>query len=515
MTNCGACCRACSGLVHSAVRARSRIGLFGGTFDPPHVGHLVTAVNVRHALCARRRRADGGQRALAEGRQPADHAGADRLAMVRGRRGRRDRARGRPRRDRPRRAELHRRHPGDLGTGAPRRRRSSPSSATTPPPGSRPGSATRRSPSGRSWWWSTARATPVAAARRASAGSGSRCPTSRCRAPICGPVPPTAGRSTTWSPTRCSTSSRRSRAVPGGRVSSLAFGAPPPHRCRCWPSNLVVLLARRRPGLRRRPGPAAATRAPRTRSVDTVKVPGHAGGACWRRSTPFDQLTGVTVFVAQGERAGRAAASCRCRSSSDTAGGIDGQRDPAHRGLRHRRRRGAGARRREHPVGHHRPAVRGRARPAGGGAAAGRAHRGRPADEVTTDAERRRPTRLYPAGQVDAVGQAGGQRAQRPRRGPDRGRAPARSSKRCGTAWSRPRRRCHQRAGRRASPRRSTQFLAQLYAGPAQARGLPANRIAGRPGARRQGRRGARPARGRDGVRHHRSQQHVGAEPRA
>jgi nicotinate-nucleotide adenylyltransferase len=26
------------------------VGVFGGTFDPPHVGHLVTAVNVGHAL---------------------------------------------------------------------------------------------------------------------------------------------------------------------------------------------------------------------------------------------------------------------------------------------------------------------------------------------------------------------------------------------------------------------------------------------------------------------------------
>lgn len=59
-----------------------RIGVFGGTFDPPHVGHLVTAVNVRHDLrldrvllmVANRPWQKVGSRTISEA--------ADRLAMV-------------------------------------------------------------------------------------------------------------------------------------------------------------------------------------------------------------------------------------------------------------------------------------------------------------------------------------------------------------------------------------------------------------------------------------------------
>lgn len=36
------------------VDVAERLGVFGGTFDPIHVGHLVTAVNVRHSLALER-----------------------------------------------------------------------------------------------------------------------------------------------------------------------------------------------------------------------------------------------------------------------------------------------------------------------------------------------------------------------------------------------------------------------------------------------------------------------------
>lgn len=59
-----------------------RIGVFGGTFDPPHVGHLVTAVNVRHALSLDKVLLVVSNRPWQKlGTRPISRA-ADRLAMV-------------------------------------------------------------------------------------------------------------------------------------------------------------------------------------------------------------------------------------------------------------------------------------------------------------------------------------------------------------------------------------------------------------------------------------------------
>ena len=108
-------------------------------------------------------------------------------------------------RDRPRRAVLHRRHPRIAGRGVPRRRplhdRRRRRGGRDPHLGAR-----RRGVStARAWSSSTDPGDAGRARPSRSTGSGSRCPGSRCRAPTCARVLPTAARSTTWSPNRCST----------------------------------------------------------------------------------------------------------------------------------------------------------------------------------------------------------------------------------------------------------------------------------------------------------------------
>jgi len=60
----------------------ARIGIFGGTFDPPHVGHLVVAVNARHALRLDRLLLVVANDPWQKSQARAISSAADRLAMV-------------------------------------------------------------------------------------------------------------------------------------------------------------------------------------------------------------------------------------------------------------------------------------------------------------------------------------------------------------------------------------------------------------------------------------------------
>ena len=185
-----------------------RIGVFGGTFDPPHVGHLVTAVNVRHGLrldrvllvVANVPWQKEGSRAISDGE--------DRFALVEeavdGVRGLEashvELDRGGPSYTADTLAVLAERHPGAglftiLGEDAAAafltwERHGEVAARSTLVVVERPGC--------------------VADCRAASTGCGSRSPTWRCRAPTCGRGSSTGARSSTCRRRR---SSRRSASA--------------------------------------------------------------------------------------------------------------------------------------------------------------------------------------------------------------------------------------------------------------------------------------------------------------
>ncbi|MBK9972854.1 MAG: adenylyltransferase/cytidyltransferase family protein [Acidimicrobiaceae bacterium] len=175
-----------------------RIGVFGGTFDPPHVGHLVTAVNVRHALrldTVLLMVANEPWQKVERGRSPPAR---QRLAMVRAAV-----------------ADVPGLEAGDteIDHGGPSYTADTLEALARTRPGASllhdpPGIATPRWPSAARWWWSTARASRWVCPQ-GSPGSGWRCRGSTCPAPICAIAAATGVRSTTWSPSPCCTSSAR------------------------------------------------------------------------------------------------------------------------------------------------------------------------------------------------------------------------------------------------------------------------------------------------------------------
>ena len=202
-----------------ALMSARRLGVFGGTFDPPHVGHLVMAVNV----APRRWRSTGCSWwwPTARGRRsgPARHPGRRPLRHGGGRRAGRSTASRPAPGDRPAaacptrptrwptlqhggsRAELFVILGSDAAAGLPTWERAD----EVRPARHHRGRHPARGPGGR-------------AARRAGRGSGSRSPGSRCRAPTSGPGSPTGARSTTCSPPRSSPPSRPGACTATGRT---------------------------------------------------------------------------------------------------------------------------------------------------------------------------------------------------------------------------------------------------------------------------------------------------------
>ena len=99
-----------------------RIGIFGGTFDPIHVGHLVAAVNAKHALGLDRVLMVVANVPWQKAGDRAVSSAEDRLALVEAAVGDVPGLEASRDRDRPRGRVLYRRHPARAAPGRSRRR---------------------------------------------------------------------------------------------------------------------------------------------------------------------------------------------------------------------------------------------------------------------------------------------------------------------------------------------------------------------------------------------------------